>query len=294
MTIRAGQGERHPAASAPRRSSFAVLLALAVCAALAFTGFVALGTWQVQRLHWKQALIARIEARVHAAPMPAPGPERWPGISAESDEYRRVRVAGTFLYELSSLVQASTALGSGYWVMTPLRVADGSIVLINRGFIPAGAAGRVRNGAAQTVSEAGAAAGPGVSTVTGLLRISEPDGAFLRRNDPSADRWYSRDVQAIAVARGLSRVAPYFVDAGAEKKAAGGPALEGAFADPVGGLTVITFHNNHLIYVLTWYALALMVAGAGLWVVREERKMRCGNAIHVESNDQGIQDGGEH
>ena len=294
MTIRPGQGECQPVPPPLRRRSFAALLTLAVCAALAFTGFVALGTWQVQRLHWKQALIARVEARVHAAPVPAPGPEHWPGISAESDEYRRVRVAGTFLYELSSLVQASTALGSGYWVMTPLRVADGSIVLINRGFIPTGAAGRVRDRFVKAVSEAGATAGSGVSTVTGLLRISEPGGAFLRRNDPAADRWYSRDVQAIAVARGLSWVAPYFVDAGAEKKLAGGGALEESFANPVSGLTVITFHNNHLFYALTWYALALMVAGAGLWVVREERKMRCGNVAPAERIDRENQDGGEH
>jgi surfeit locus 1 family protein len=249
--------QRNGAASqqaAPRRRSLAALLALAACAVLAFGGFVALGTWQLYRLQWKLALIERVDQRVYAAPVPAPGPTRWPAISAESDEYRHVRLSGTFLYKLSTKVQASTELGSGYWLLTPLREVDGNVVLVNRGFIRADAPDRAPEDA------------PQVSTVTGLLRISEPGGGFLRDNNPAANRWYSRDVRAIAAARGLTHVAPYFVDADAAQET--GPAA------PVGGLTVIAFHNNHLLYALTWYALALMVAGASLLVAREERKRR--------------------
>jgi len=257
----------------PRRRSFAALMALAVCAALAFAGFVALGTWQVKRLHWKLALIERVEQRVHAAPVPAPGPDRWPKISAESDEYRRVRVAGTYLYGLTAKVQAATELGSGYWLLTPLRLADGTVVLVNRGFIPAQQGGRA-------VRDAGADAG--VSEVTGLLRISEPGGGFLRHNDPAADRWYSRDVAAIAASRGLTGVAPYFIDADAASAAQESAAGKAAGLAPVGGLTVISFHNNHLVYALTWYALALMVAGACLWVARDERRLR-GSGARADS-----------
>ena len=117
--------------------------------------------------------------------------------------------------------------------------------------------------------------------VTGLLRLSEPGGAFLRRNDALANRWYSRDVPAIASARGLTRVAPFFVDAGAgaamlpNTPAAANPANPANPAkQPVGGLTVIHFNNNHLVYALTWYALAGMVAAACIWLVREERGQR--------------------
>ena len=106
-------------------------------------------------------------------------------------------------------------------------------------------------------------------TITGLLRPSEPGGAFLRDNAPEKDRWYSRDVAAIAKARGLDRVAPYFVDAEAPPLAEGGGA-----GQPVSGLTVIQFRNNHLVYALTWFMLALMVAGGAGYAAREEFRPR--------------------
>lgn len=227
-------------------------LALASCALLAFAGFFALGTWQLERRAWKLDLIARVDQRVHAPATEAPGPDRWAGVNRADDEYRRVRATGTFLHDRETLVQASTELGSGYWVLTPLRMADGRVLLVNRGFV----APPQKDPAARGVQEP---AGP--VTVTGLLRLTEPHGALLRKNDPDAQRWYSRDVQAIARARGLGEVAPYFVDADA-----------GAPGPPRGGLTVISFPNNHMVYALTWYALALMVAGAAGYVIREQRR----------------------
>jgi surfeit locus 1 family protein len=246
---------------APRARSRVRLIVLTVCAGLLFAGFAALGTWQLKRRLWKLDLIERVEQRVHAQPAAAPGPERWPQVSADADEYRHVRVSGVFLYTLTTRVQAATELGSGFWLLTPLRSADGGIVLVNRGFVPAGASSSASSGA-----DGAEASAPGVSVVTGLLRMTEPGGGFLRSNDPVADRWYSRDVQAIAVARGLSgeHVAPYFVD-----QDAGGGSSPG---HPVGGLTVIAFHNSHLVYALTWYALSLMAAGACFLIVRSERR----------------------
>jgi surfeit locus 1 family protein len=266
----------------PRARSLAALIALAVCVALAFVAFAALGTWQLYRLQWKLVLIERVEQRVHAAPVPAPGSAQWPHISAEGDEYRHVRVTGVFLHHRTTLVQASTELGAGYWMLTPMRGIDGSVVLINRGFI-AGA----RNASEIEPDD------ETISTVTGLLRMTEPDGGFLRRNDPAGERWYSRDVQAIAAARGLSAVAPYFVDADATPHPANTPS---ASASPVGGLTVVSFHNNHIAYALTWYALALMVACAGLWLVREEKRAALRTDTRPGSNDRDKRHGehGEH
>jgi surfeit locus 1 family protein len=192
---------------------------------------------------------------VSAPAIAAPGPERWPQVNASDDEYRHVQVTGHWLDEAETTVQASTTLGAGFWVLTPLRQADGSVVLINRGFVPP----ERRDPAAHS------AGGATPATITGLLRITEPGGGFLRSNDPGANRWYSRDVQAIATARGLPKAAPYFIDADA------GPRSDTA---PVGGLTVISFHNNHLVYAMTWYTLALMTAWAAWRVMREDRSER--------------------
>ncbi len=218
-------------------------------ALVAFAGLVALGTWQVHRRAWKLDLIAQVQARIHAAPVPAPGPAEWPAIDARA-AYRRVRIDGRFIGDRQTLVQAATERGAGWWVMTPLRSTEGFVLLVDRGFVAHRAAPPPPGGPVR---------------VTGLLRVSEPGGGFLRANDPAADRWYSRDVAAIARRRGLGQVAPYFIDA---------DATPGSTSDPVGGMTVIAFPNNHLVYALTWYGLAMMVAAAFLIFVRSHRSGR--------------------
>lgn len=234
--------------------------AAAACALALFAGFVALGNWQLARRSWKLDLIDRVERRVHAAPVAIPAPAQWASVSAARDEYRRVRVEGRLLRERQTLVHASTALGSGYWVLTPLALADGHSVLINRGFVPAG------------WREAPARAGDAPVAVTGLLRLSEPGGTLLQRNDPAAGRWYSRDVAAIAAARGLAGVAPFFIDAEAPPPGAPGAAADAS--EPVAGLTVLAFPNNHLVYALTWYGLAALVVLAAGVVVRTQARAR--------------------
>jgi surfeit locus 1 family protein len=232
------------------------LTLLALFALVAFAGFVALGTWQVHRLAWKRDLIARVEQRVHASAVDAPPPSAWPGVSATSHEYLHVRLHGVFLHHRQTLVTASTGLGSGYWVLTPLRATDGTVTLVNRGFVPPDWCGR----------DGHCTPGPaGEVDVAGLLRMPETR-VFLRHNDPAHERWYARDVQAIAAAKGLGPVAPYFVDADAD------PVDRGAW--PRGGLTVTTFPNSHLSYLLTWYALALMVLLAAAYVGRHEYRLR--------------------
>jgi surfeit locus 1 family protein len=254
-----------------RQRPRALRVILALVAGVMFAGFFALGTWQVLRLQWKLALIERVEQRVHAAPVPAPSRAQWPQLSAEADDYRRVQLSGVLLDSSTTQVLASLERGIGYWVVTPLCTADG-IVMINRGFIEAGLGGwkpQPAPPAAGADACAAAAQGPTV-TFSGLLRLSEIAGR-LRANEPSRNYWYTRDVQALALARGLPTVAPYFVDADAATAKAAGPVAD---VQPIGGLTVISFVNNHLVYAITWYALALMVAAATVWVIRDARKQK--------------------
>ena len=216
--------------------------ALVASCVLMAIGFAALGAWQIERRAEKHALIARVEARVHAAAQPLPPRADWGSDLA----YTRVRATGTFLHDRETLVQAVTAYGGGWWVMTPLRT-DTTTLLVNRGFVPADR----RDPASRALGQPG-----GRVTVTGLIRASEPGGGFLRRNDSAADRWTSRDVAAIARARRLSETPPFFLDADATPN-------QGGY--PLGGLTVIAFADNHLVYALTWFALAaLSIGGAAL------------------------------
>jgi surfeit locus 1 family protein len=230
-----------------------------VAAALGTLALVALGVWQIERREWKLALIDRVERRVHATPVAAPGPAAWSTLTKENSEYLRVTVSGHFIEGRETLVRAVTALGGGFWVMAPLRTDEGFVVLVNRGFVPP----EKRDPASRPDSEAGNRV-----TLTGLLRMTEPKGGFLHTNSPRENRWYSRDVNAIAQAQGLNETAPYFIDA------------EGGRM-PVGGLTVIAFHNSHLLYAITWFTLALMVAVLGVRMALQPAQARPAEPTHA-------------
>jgi len=199
-----------------RRSRLTQAVLILVGIAL-FLGFLALGTWQVQRRTWKLALIERVDQRVHASPVAAPGPAQWPQIDAAGYEYLPVTLQGRWLQDKTVLTQAATELGAGFWVLTPLQQADGTQVIVNRGFVPPDQRARWVAGttateagtspSASTPVPAGASPAPGAVPVSvqGLLRISEPRGGFLRTNDPAQGRWYSRDVAAIAAATSSTR-----------------------------------------------------------------------------------------
>jgi surfeit locus 1 family protein len=215
-----------------------IALALPVIAIL-----IGLGIWQVQRLAWKRGLIAQVELKLATQPVAAPGPKAWTRIG-DANIYARIKAQGHYVAGRDTYVQAVTDLGGGYWVMTPFVTDHGFTLLINRGFVPQEMRGR---SPAPPATETNAA---------GLLRLSEPNGAFLRHNAPATDRWYSRDVTAIAAKRNLGPVAPYFIDA----DAATSPGW------PRGGLTVIRFPNNHLQYALTWFAMAAALTIAVGWL----------------------------
>ena len=226
---------QHVTKGAPRVRSVIATGAVVLGIAL----FLGLGVWQLERLAWKLDLIARVDARLAAAPVPAPGPGAWDSLGGDS-AYTRVTATGHFLDDRETAVLAVTIHGSGYWILTPFVTPDFT-VLVNRGFVPPDR----RDPATRTAPE-------GEVTVSGLLRLSEPGGGFLRANDPAAGRWYSRDIAAIAAAQHLDgAVAPYFIDADATPNPGGWP---------LGGLTVVSFRNAHLSYALTWFALAAGLA----------------------------------
>ncbi|MDS7595809.1 SURF1 family protein [Agrobacterium tumefaciens] len=210
-----------------------------------------LGTWQVKRLSWKLDLVARVEDRAHAAPVDAPVQGEWPSLTDPAEyEYRRVRLSGTYLHQNEVQVYTVSDLGPGYWVLTPLQRDDGSLVIVNRGFVPSDK----RDPSTRPESEVA-----GRVDVVGLMRAPETGGLFLRTNDPANNRWYSRNIAQISAAKGLANAAPFYVDADAAANPGG---------LPVGGKTMLTFPNNHLSYAVTWYILAAMVVAAGWYVKR--------------------------
>lgn len=201
--------------------------------------FSALGVWQVERRSWKLDLIERVNARVAASPAMTPPPAAWSSLDPKAIEYRKVRATGLYRHDRETLVDALTERGAGYWIITPLVTSNGTI-LVNRGFVPSEKAD------ARTRPEGRVA---GQVSIVGLMRLTEPQGRILRPNRPDEERWYSRDVAAIARARSLGKVAPFFIDADAAPNPGG---------LPVGGMTVVHFRNAHLGYALTWFALAAM------------------------------------
>ena len=226
------------------------LLALCLFGTILFS---ALGVWQLERRIWKLDLIERVDARVSGPANTVPPALRWAQLDPEAFEYRKVRLSGVFRHDRETLVDALTERGPGYWVVTPLVTPVGTI-LINRGFVPAERAdARSRS--------PGQVAGP--VAIVGLMRVTEPNGRFLRPNRPREGRWYSRDVAAIARARSLGPVAPFFIDAD------GTPNPGGL---PVGGLTVIHFRNAHLSYALTWFGLAALCALGLVLVARSAQE----------------------
>lgn len=225
-------------------------IALTGLLAFFFVVFIVLGTWQVYRYGVRRHLAQAVAARVHAAPVPAPGPHDWPRIRAGRLQFLHVALHGHFIGVQQTLVHGTSKLGYGYWVMAPFATDRGFIVLVNRGWSSQDLPGQP--------AFARAAAPVGEVTLTGLLRLSEPGGGFLRRNRPGAHQWYSRDVAAIAASRGLpaSNVAPYFVDA---------DAAPGNARWPAAGLTVVAFYNESNWYAVIWYLLALgMLLGAAI------------------------------
>ncbi|HWG80143.1 MAG TPA: SURF1 family protein [Stellaceae bacterium] len=229
------------------------LLWPSVFAAGAFLALLGLGTWQVERLFWKEGLIAERHAAVTAPPSALPRSL----AAAKALDYHRVRVSGRFANDHELYLGATSRDGRpGYQVITPLRLADGATVLVNRGFIP-------QDRKAPDSRAAGELAGD--VTVTGLLRLP-PQGKphwFIPVNSPERNYWIYVDIPAMAAAAHAPNVLPFYVDADATPNPGG---------LPLGGQTLLDLPNDHLQYAITWYALAVGLAVIYIMFIRRRAR----------------------
>lgn len=212
------------------------LLWPAIWSALGLLLLLWLGTWQVQRLHWKEGLIAERNAALAAAPVSLPQPLD----GARALEFHPVRAEGEFLNEHELYLNAQAFTGDpGFHIVTPFRLAGGATIFVDRGFVPT-------DRRAPATRAAGEIAGP--TAVTGLLRLPEPPGWFTPANEPAKNSWFSIDLPAMAQAAGVGSALPFYIDADKAPVPGGWPQ---------GGQTITDLPNDHLQYAITWYALAV-------------------------------------
>ncbi len=240
-----------PASHAPRAGKGRVVVATIVfCAALAI--LLSLGTWQVQRLHWKEQLLADMAARRTAAPVTLADIEAMVK-KGEDIDYRPVTVSGVFANNKERHFFATWRGQTGYHVYTPLQLADGRFLFVNRGFTPYEAKEPEMRKQGQLTGE---------QTVTGLARarLAEKPSSIVPENDLAKNIFYWKDLDAMASSTGIpaDRLVPFFVDAG------DAPNPKGL---PIGAVTQFDLPNNHLQYAVTWYGLAAALVGVGLYAL---------------------------
>ena len=221
------------------------LVLLSVFSALGLVVLIGLGSWQLQRLVWKEGLIKRIEARARAAPRSLGSVEAaWQ--KTQDIEYMAVSVRGQFLHDKERYYYAPGRSGPGWHVYTPLKLADERVLWVNRGFLPT----HLRDPALRR-----SGLPLGATTVVGLARSAGVQGVFTPDNDISGNQWYWRDLPAMAASaydKTQVTTLPFFVDAAAQST---------PDQWPKGGVTRIKLSNRHLEYALTWFGLAGALAG---------------------------------
>jgi surfeit locus 1 family protein len=237
------------------RRGAGILFALFVLLALGV--LVSLGTWQLERKAWKDALIAELEAKLSAPPTDLPARDRWQRLSATSDEFRRVAFPAEFLAGEEALVYSSGSSlrpdlsGPGYFVFAPARLLGGSIVIVNRGFVPDGR----QDPKTRTLPS-------GVVDIVGVMRWPESRGPFTPQDEPARGLWFARDPAAMGAAKNWGSVAPFYIDQEAPQPAGGLPKV---------GPLKAGLPNNHLQYAVTWYGLALVILIAAVFYWRSRR-----------------------
>ncbi|HEX4179757.1 MAG TPA: SURF1 family cytochrome oxidase biogenesis protein [Caulobacteraceae bacterium] len=239
--------EREHDAGFPIGLTFAAAIGLAI--------LIGLGVWQVQRLHWKEGLLARIHA-LRAAPAVALGPVLARAKAGEDVDYTRVS-ANCPDIETAPFVKlwSVPGEGAGFRIITACRLtgAPYTSILVDRGFM-------LQDDAAKLVPGQGARlAGP----ITGVLRRGDRPNAFTPPNQLAQNLWYSRDIPAMARFLGVAAPAPVFLMLESPAPKGFGPAPAPLPAE---------IPNNHLQYAVTWFGLAAALAGvylASLWRRRQ-------------------------
>ena len=209
---------------------------------------VGLGTWQLDRLQWKTALIAEIQARMSAPAEPLPDVLSETDQALSAVQYRRVTLTGEFRHEDEMYLAARSMNGNpGYHVMTPFELSSGEVVLVDRGWVPPERKLPAERPQGQVEGEV---------TIEGLIRVPRAEKSWLQPdNEPQNNMWFWIDLPAMAEHARLgamgSDLAPVYVDAGAGENPGG---------YPIGGQTRVNLPNDHLQYAITWYALAIALA----------------------------------
>ncbi len=214
---------------------------------------LALGTWQVQRLEWKQGLIDKLQSRAGLTPSAIPaGP-----LDEENHEFLPIRVTGTYDHDNEfHLVNRALNGKAGINVVTPLRLADGSAILVNRGWVPFEARDRSLrpDGLLQ-----------GEQTVTGLLRFVKPRSwiqeAVVPENEPENNAWFNIDPPAMAAKAGVGPMPNHYI-LSSDQSARG--------SLPRGRQWSLDIKNDHLQYAITWYSLA--VALLAIYVIYHRKR----------------------
>lgn len=244
--------ERMPAPRSRAGRAAGVVLVLA-----AFAVLVSLGTWQMQRLHWKEALIGAIAERRSAPAVSFDKIEAMAAAGGDID-YWTVYVSGVYDHGKERHFFATHEGRTGFYVFTPLMLADGRAIFVNRGFVP------FEKKDASTRAEGQIA---GSVTINGLARpkLSGKPSSLVPDNDAAKNIFYWKDLDTMADSAGLAsdRVVSFFIDADASDNPGG---------LPIGGVTQFDLPNNHLQYALTWYGLAAaLVAVSGIYIYRRRR-----------------------
>jgi len=231
------------------------LLGLTAAMLAALAVLVGLGVWQLQRLQWKEGLIAKIETRSKG---PAISLEEAMTMAAKGQDpsYYRVRVTGRFDHSKERYLFAVSDENAGWRVITPLTTQDGKVVLIDRGFVPSDLRDPTTRAEGQIEDEV---------TVTGIVRMPDTQRLFTPDNEPDANQWFWRDLGAMAQSmfpEPPEEPAPFLLEA--EKGDVPG-------GWPKGGQTRLQIPNNHLQYAITWFLLAaclVVIYGVYVWKAR--------------------------
>ncbi len=198
-----------------------------------------LGVWQMQRLAWKEGVLLEIETRIAAAPGQVPvSPD------PEVDRYQPVQAEGVIEPQELHVLVSRKRVGAGYRIIAPLTLADGRVVMLDRGFVPTEAKAETR------------AVGP--ISVTGNLHWPIETDVFTPEPDIAGNIWFARDVPAMADQLGTT---PVLVVA----KSKSDPNVTPLPVDTAG------IPNDHLEYAITWFSLALIWVSMTVWFLWRTR-----------------------